>query len=301
MNRASTSSFESGYDNLLAELFELDVDSTLSDVPTAAILAQRLSHRKPLNEDHWLRAVPVNLIPDRDRLLLYPADKDTNTAAEKFNQQIVDVLLQNFDDLFADILVDDQFGWLFRLKKPARICTSSVRQASGNNIHAFLPKGDQAKQWIAVFNEIQMILHAADSAEHGFNAFWFEGVGSLPQIRSAQKIASIGNDNLFQAIAGYCQAERYNGTADLEDWPKNLDGLIVSDMTVLQAIDEQSEELLQQSIRTANIQFSQVLSLLDEGRLSEINLYLLNGCKYSIGKAGVLNFLKRRKKLSDLF
>ncbi|NNJ92486.1 MAG: hypothetical protein HKP55_12495 [Gammaproteobacteria bacterium] len=293
--------FETSYENLLAELFDLDIDTTKTDVPIGAILAQRICVEKPLNSHHWLRGVPVNLIPDRDRLLLYQMEQQARTQAEIFTRQIADELLNIFDDLFAEILVDDTSGWLFRLKQPAQITTSSINEVSGKNIENFLPAGDQASQWIAVFNEIQMILHAADSADYGFNALWFEGVGSLPGIRSIRRTGSIGNENLFRAVSECSQAKLYDESSDVRGWTDGLERLIVSDMNILQAVNEQSEESLQQSLQTANVQFSQMLSLLDEGCLSQINVYPLNGSRFSIGKAGLLDLLKRRKELSELF
>jgi hypothetical protein len=293
--------FEASYENLLAELFDLDIDSTKNDVPTGAILAQQISVEKPLYSHHWLRGVPVNLIPDRDRLLLYQAEGLTHSQAEIFSGQIAEELLNIFDDLFAEVLVDDASGWLFRLKQPAQITTSSINQVSGKNIENFLPTGDQASQWIAVFNEIQMILHAADSTHYGFNALWFEGVGALPEIRSIRRIGSIGNEILFRAVSEYRQAKLYDESSIERGLTDDLERLIVTNMKVLQALNEQSEESLQQSLQAANIQFSHMLSLLDEGRLSQINVYPLNDSKYSIGKVGLLDLLKRRKQLSELF
>ena len=301
MSRASLTSFEASYENLLAELFELDIDSTKTDVPTGAILASRLLAGKPSHTTHWLRAVPVYLVPDRDKLLLHQMEKAADFPEECFSRRIADELLGIFDDLFAEILIDDMSGWLFALKQPARITTSSINEVSGKNIEHFLPAGQQASQWIAVFNEIQMILHAADSTEYGFNALWFEGVGSLPEISSIKKLGTIGNENLFQAMAEYSRAEHHDDLSDIRGWAEGLERLIISDMNLLEAINEKSEEKLQQAIRAADIQFSQILSLLDEGRLSQVEFYAVNGSRYSISKAGMLSFLQRRKKLPDLF
>lgn len=301
MSRASVSAFEASYENLLAELFELDIDSTKTDVPTGAILAQKFSANNQQNSHYWLRAVPVNLVPDRDRLLLYKAEKELNISSEDFKRQITDELLNSFDDLFAEIIVDDESGWLIRLKDPARITTYTLNEVNGKNIGSFLPVGDQASKWIAVYNEIQMILHAAGSTEYGFNTLWFEGVGSLPEFRSTLKVGSIGNENLFKAISEYCQAEQYDDFSEIKDRSEGVEKLIVSDTTIFNAINDQSEEFVKQSMQEADRQFSQILSLLDEGRLSQIHLYPLNGNRYSIGKPGMLDFLKRRKKLSELF
>jgi len=299
-NRASRTVHLADYVNLLAELFELDIDPAVNDVPTAAILAQRLFPDKKLAADHWLCGVPVNLVPDRDRLLLHMAEKQTGSPAKTFNLKVVEELLKVFDDLFSEIYVNEEFGWLFRLKQPAKIITSSVSQVSGKNIQEFLPRGEQAKQWIAVLNEIQMILHAADSTLFGFNALWFEGVGSIPQISSTLKIGWSGNDKLFQTVAEFCEAEHHAKPDDFRFSMAGLQKLIVSDMSIIRALEEQSEEHLERSLQSADKQFAQMLSLLDQGRLAEINLYLLDGNRYSVGKAGKLDFLKPTKKLSLL-
>ncbi len=291
---------EAGYENLLAELFGLNVDSAISDVPTGAILARNISANTFPESHHWLRAVPVNLVPDRDRLVLRKSEA-AGKASESLQRQVADQILNNFSDLFVEIILDNVSGWLVRLKQPARITTVNTDTVSGKNIAGFLPAGAQAAKWIAVFNEIQMILHAADSAEHGFNALWFEGAGPLPAPAPARKLATIGEDGLFQAFAGYCQAEQYEGLMNIMDRLAGLESLIVCDVEILEAFNRQSEKRLRHAMQSADQQLSQVLSLLDAGHLSQVYLYLLNDRKYSIGKAGMLELFKRKKTFAELF
>ncbi len=297
--RASATAFESGYEKLLADLFALDIHSKAMDVPTGALLAQQACSEKLHASQHWLRAVPVNLVPDRDRLLLHRFDKKPGIQDSHFTNRITREMLRVFEDLFAEIIVTGSSDWLVRLNHPARIITSSSSEVAGNNIRGFLPEGSEASQWIAVFNEIQMILHAAGSSEHGFNALWFEGVGPLPVFKPF-KIISVGNENLFQAISDYCQAETMDDLDNFSNTPSGMGKLIVCNTKINQAIDEASEEKVLSSLQTVNTEFTRILSLLDKGRLSQVHLYLLNGNRYSIGRAGMLGFLKKRKKLSEL-
>ena len=132
---------------------------------------------------HWLRADPVHLRPDRDRVILFPADLLNLTQDEA--QALVATLNAQFavDGMVFHIGAADR--WYVRLQQAPAITTTPVEQVRGSNIHAHLPQGRDALYWHRFLNETQMLLytHPVNDArelagERTANSVWIWGEGA---------------------------------------------------------------------------------------------------------------------------
>ena len=121
-------------------------------IPAGALTAH--AHGLDPGTDHWLRADPVHLRADRDRLLLMPSQAFTLTAAEA--QGLADALTPWLAGKFALHAVrPDQ--WCLRIEGDGQ-SEASAKPAvdlAGENIDPHLPP----KQWHTLLTELQMALY----------------------------------------------------------------------------------------------------------------------------------------------
>lgn len=184
-----------------------------ADVP-AASLEDWLGHAFGLGEDplpagalsalasglepgagHWLRADPVHLRPDRDRVLLIPSVGFAIAAGEA--QSLCDALTAHFADQFSlHAFAPDRWGLCAR--SAIELHARAPVEIAGHDIDAELPH----KRWHAQLNEIQMALyqHAVNTAREArgdpvVNGVWLWGAGALPDA------AAVSKAGLWQSVS----------------------------------------------------------------------------------------------------
>lgn len=135
---------------------------------------------------YWLRADPVHLQPDRDQLLLFDA-----TALAVGDDEAADLI-----DQCNRLLAEDELElfaaapgrWYLRSAQPARLQTTPASAVAGRHLREHLPRGEDARRWLALATELQMLLHQAptnvereSSGALTVNGVWFWGAGRLPE------------------------------------------------------------------------------------------------------------------------
>jgi hypothetical protein len=133
----------------------------------------------------WLRADPVHLRADRDKLLLLPGQGLGLTAAEA--GQLADACnrLVNADGWHLEAL--DPLRWYLKVPKDPSLRTVDPDEVYGQAISDFLPRGDNSRVWRRTLTELQMVLHTAAPnvarERRGMataNGVWLWGSGQLP-------------------------------------------------------------------------------------------------------------------------
>lgn len=206
------------YEASLFTLFGLKQEKD-ADLPVAAVT--RSLDMGIIDNDWWLRADPVHLSLDRDRLMLVDA-------------QMLDIRPQEANRLVTEIMeVFTADGWLLKAPRPDRwylktarapqITTTPLSQAISQDVHAFLPQGIEAKAWQTTLNEIQILLHAttvnAEREQRGqlpINSLWFWGGGRLPRLTTLPWSQIWSNEPVSLALA------RLAGDIATEDAPKSF-------------------------------------------------------------------------------
>lgn len=173
-----------GYCAMMSELMGVAVPEG-REVPVAPVTRLLDSEEHP--EGIWMRADPVHLSPDRDRLLLlesstFPLTQHDALAIATEVQKVLDADAWRLEVPFRN-------RWYIKLAGLPDITTTELTETAGKDIDPCLPRGPEATAWHRLLNEIQMQLHECDinrerqaRGELPVNSLWFWGVGELPDI-----------------------------------------------------------------------------------------------------------------------
>lgn len=149
----------------------------LADLPIAALSAQY----DELPTGRWLRADPVNLTLQRDRLCLnIPAVEPSEAAAFCAH------LNMYFAEQGLTFFAPHPQRWYLKLDTFPTINTTPLPHVIGKNVRNALPTGEHAPYWHQLFNEIQMLLYShpinGEREQRGaevINSVWFWGEGEV--------------------------------------------------------------------------------------------------------------------------
>ncbi len=166
----------------LEDLFRLRSEA---DALPAAALGYLGEGRSP--GDHaWLRADPVYLRADQDRLMVFSAhglDLRVEEAAALI-AELNRLLAEDGMELYAPV----PERWYLRLPATPSLQTVSTLTVSGRYADAFVPRGKDAGRFSRLGTELQMLLHMSEvnarREQRGaapINSVWFWGPGSLPK------------------------------------------------------------------------------------------------------------------------
>ncbi len=194
LSRAQVSpAIETHLETILLYLFNLP-----SNAPIAAFT--RL-HDSGERQGYWLRADPVYLRPDQDRLVLFDA-----ATALSLNQQEAWQLVQEInaflhqDGLCFEAVAPNR--WYLSLPNEPQFTTQPLRDVRGDDIRHHLPKGTERMRWQRYLNEIQMLLFQSNTNEKReqrgelpVNSVWFWGEGHLPNMLEKPRFSSIWSDD----------------------------------------------------------------------------------------------------------
>jgi hypothetical protein len=192
-----------------------------ADLPVAAVT--RALDLGVIDKGWWLRADPVHLRAERDRLILF------DTQAVSLRQEEAERLAAEVGEAYsAD-------GWLLKAPRPGRwylrparaprIRTTPLPQVVGKDIHPYLPQGRDAKAWHTVLNEVQILLHTASvntererRGELPINSLWFWGGGRLPSIAPVEWAQVHGDEPLCLALARLSEVPSGAAPASFGEW-----------------------------------------------------------------------------------
>jgi len=154
-------------------------------------------------DHYWLRADPVHLVVDRDRLVL--------AGAARLSREEADSLIERLNAHFAGEIVlypmrPDR--WYARLAVTPDLATAPLSQALGASVEPYLPSGADARRFRALVNEAQMLLHehpvnAAREArgETAANSLWLWGGGTLAAPERPGLRLVLADDPLARGLA----------------------------------------------------------------------------------------------------
>lgn len=179
---------------------------------------------------YWLRADPVHLRLQRDKLILNEIDDLDEAEA----QQLCAALASHFGESFSPQALRPN-AWVIATAGTPDLHTSAFSQAAGRHIDPLLPRGADARYWHSLMNEAQMLLfqHPVNQAreERGqlpVNSIWIWGGGCLPATGSGQ------NKHLFTRHPDWQALARFTGSTDRgvpERWSRELpeESLLICD------------------------------------------------------------------------
>jgi len=169
-------------------------------------------------DHYWLRADPVHLSPQRDRLTLLDASV-LNPGAEDA-AELIALLNRHFAGEGLVFQAPHPARWYLLVPGTPRLATRELTLAAGRDIADALPAGEDGPRWRRILNEIQMLLHEHPVNQrresHGelpINSVWPWGGGRRVPV-SGQNFSHVAGENaLACALAAKAGAEKLTGMA----------------------------------------------------------------------------------------
>lgn len=227
LTRAESSAVSvAGYESLLLQQFDLKLPAN-RDVPFAAI-----THLIDFDDSHdgvWMRADPVHLRPDLDKLILFDCASFELARAEA--DALTDQVNQALGSSDWRLMVGrEPTRWYLRLMDLPRVMTRPPSEVVGRNIDRYLPTGPDGKVWHRLVNDVQMILHGSEvnrarqaRGQPPINSVWFWGVGARPQRLSARWSAVWTNGPVGLGLARLCNTPCAEVPGAAVEWFRMLD------------------------------------------------------------------------------
>ncbi|MBI5450617.1 MAG: hypothetical protein HY940_04595 [Gammaproteobacteria bacterium] len=273
---------------LLTRLFDWPADQ---DVPVAALtsLIDRPGHKAA----YTLRADPVHLKADRDRVVLYRA-RDLAVTDTEAQQLVTDINTQLAEPGWQ-LSADHPSRWYVDVVAPPEgLITQPPDAALGQDIFPCQPSGASGGLWRRRINEIQMLLHEhplnvarAAHGQHEINSLWLWGGGVLPE--SAPRLAwhqVFTADPLAAGLARCCNIRLIDQAMTAEQLLSHLQPgapqlLIIERGPEAIALGD-GVSWRQRLEQWTNDWLSPLLKAMTHGEIEELILYPGNGRSYQL-------------------
>lgn len=260
---------------------------------------------------YWLRADPIHLRVDRDRLLL--ADSGAFPISRGEAEALTATLNAHFGAEAMIFYPLRPERWYLRLDAAPAIRTRPLPEVAGGSIDAHLPEGPDALHWARVFNEIQMLFHEhpvnqarEERGEAALNSVWLWGGGVRPQA-VARPFASVSaRDILPRALARASGAPCQDPPASAADWLEHAgagEHLLVLDELrgAAQYADAQGFRQALEELERAWL--APLLAGLKRGRPAQLRIAAVAASgsrRFSVARRDLWKLWRRRKPLAAL-
>jgi len=295
----------SGYERMLLALAGYPVDPA-ADAPVAALA--RLGEGPPPEAGWWIRADPVHLRADRDRLILFPPAVLDLTAAEAHS------LADACNRLFASdgwrLQALHPRRWYLHLDENPGLRTYDLDEAVGKAIADFLPRGPQRRRWQTVLTEVQMILHGAEvnlaRQSRGrmiANGVWLWGSGTLPPAQPLPWKSVWAEDPFAVGLARHSQVpcESPGHCARAIEAARSGPALVVW-QGVREAWASGDTASFMAAVQVAcELWIAPVYEAVRSQRIANALLATDRGVAFSVDKSGLRRFWRRGRRLSDTY
>lgn len=209
-----------GMEAALCELFGIALPSE-GDAPVAAVTRQW--EAGDVGNGWWLRADPVYLLADRDRVVMLGNEALTLSAEEC--AELAAELNVHFAADGWDLRAPNARRWYLRLNQAPRLQTSPLSAAVGRDVLHHMPEGDDAARWRSALNEAQMVLHASTAnrrreaqGQLPVNSLWFWGGGYLPPPPPRVWSQVWANEALARALAAFSDTPCHSLPENAAEW-----------------------------------------------------------------------------------
>lgn len=152
---------------------------------------------------YWMRADPVALSLMRDRVVLQPAGQLSREEAQQFCACLND----HFSRDGLQFIAPHPQRWYLRLESSPDVQTRSLTQVAGQDMHEYLPVGNDALYWHGLLNEVQMLLYghplntAREAEGHAtVGGVWFWGGGCVDGKPAGHYTRMVGDSELAMAV-----------------------------------------------------------------------------------------------------
>ncbi|MEN8177676.1 MAG: hypothetical protein ABFS39_03560 [Pseudomonadota bacterium] len=252
----------------------------------------------------WIRADPVHLRPDRDRLLLFNCEQMEITASEA--EEIARQFNAHFAEEGFQLLTAGPERWYLKLKHCPELKTHGLSQVVGHHIEPFMPEGHDARRWRQLLNEMQMLLFQSPVNQQReaegrltINGLWLSGIGQLPEVKQSRFDKVCGDDPTAVGMARLAKVQTEPVAVHelpCKEGEENL--MVLTDLVspVLNADPYRWSD----AITVLDRRIGLLADGLQRIKKSQLVLYPCNGDSYRVTAGLLRRFWLRTKKLPAL-
>jgi hypothetical protein len=271
-----------------------------------AALGARAESISNANEKYWLRADPVHLSVNRDRMVLLDASQLDITDAESI--ALAGTLQDHFKNDDFTIHAPHPERWYISSNKPIALRSHPISEVCGCNVADYWFDGPDRTRWQTRLSEMQMLLHAhpvneaRDAAgQLPINGIWFWGAGESSSFLSRDYAQIVANDVLLEGIASLTATKFVK--ADLFDQSKLSSNqaestLVALDQLAIPAAYGEWETWQTSLAALDQVWFAPALSALKNGHLKEIKIYApskKHSLDFSLKRIDLMKFWRQSK------
>lgn len=264
---------------------------------------------------YWMRADPVHLRADRDRLLLFPSQ--AFSLAPEETEPLAAALKPLIDGKFT-LHAPRPDQWCLRAEgenaawnaNPSAAAARPPIELAGADIDPHLPP----KQWLRLLTEIQMALyqHPVNTAREArgdpvVNGLWLWGAGRLPAAASLPKPgawqSASADDPVALGLARLAGLRHRAPGAGAATWLERApeDGrhlVILDELRGAQALGD--AEALERGLRSLEERwFAPLLQALRSGRIGMLSVHVPEaGASFETARADLRRFWRRPRPLA---
>jgi hypothetical protein len=252
----------------------------LADAPLAAGALTLYGAGADPGDALWARADPVHLRLMRDHLALVPG------AALELSREEAEPLCETLNRHFGarlELQAVRPGTWCARLAPGSAFEAASPLELAGADVNANLPGGAHAKDWHALLNEVQMLLHQhpVNEAREArgaptVNSVWLWGAGALPARAAAPWQSVNADDPVALGLARLGGMRHRELSADAAAWleraPEDGRHLLVLDRLRAPAALADPEACAARLRELEERWFAPLLAALKRGRIGMVTL-----------------------------
>lgn len=278
-----------------------------ADVPVGSVTY--LGDTGSATTGYCLRADPVQLIPDRDQLVLMDSDSLSLSQAE------ANLLVQELNAQFAEdgwrIEACTPMRWYLHLADAPKLRTYRLQQVHGQSIAEYLPLGEDGKRWQRIMNEVQMILHSSavnqdrqTTGQPAVTSLWFWGGGETPVVQHSSLSKVWSNEPVSLGLAALSSTPRKPLPENAKIWLNDAISpgehlLVLDDLS--RAWQSGSISEWAQQVNILNREWiAPLLNALRSNAINELTIYSCNGGKFVLSRAGMRRWWRRKKSLGSI-
>lgn len=292
------------WEALVLALFGL-IPCEAGDPPVAAVT--RYLDTGERDAAWYLRADPVHLRADMNKLLLFDADAFPLSPEEA--RALAAEAGPTLAGMDGELIVGDPRRWYLRLSRPAAVRTRCLSEVVGRDLQPLLPQGERGSEWRRLLNEVQMVLHVSPvnqareaRREPAINSLWLWGGGRLPAIPQRCWDRVYSDDALALGMARLTGSQGEGKPAAASQWleggPLAGEHLIVLDALERPARYGDMDAWVEALVRTEQAWFAPLLRALGRRELASLTLVSDGGVALRATPGSVRRWWRRTRRLA---
>lgn len=263
----------------------------------------------------WLSVDPVQMVPDRDTLVLIPGN--TLQISDDESKALITAFNQHFADDKVELIWASATRWYLSIKQPVDIQTTNIEKLAYQSVNDYYPKGNAAQYWRQLINETQMLFYThpvnENRREQGWpeiNSVWIWGEGKIDssQVLNRNDAAIYSQNVYLSGMAKLTHSQLYAEPANYQAWLNQIqsanDLKINKHFISLNSISDNLETLQLEDwiILLKQLEtdwFNPLLNAVKSGKIDSLLLDLGQESRSHIKPSNLRRFWRLKKSLSQ--